>query len=85
MKSVMHCKFIKIVEGKKKDNSKYFRLFILDETEKNVQTIPFFISNEIALNLHNCPTLANIAISFDIYFTSQQVIRYKINQIVIEK
>lgn len=85
MITTLHCKFCKLYQGTKKDNTNYFILSVLEETEKKVNTYTFFINKEIASTLNNIKFLQNIDINFDIWFGSNDTMLYKIKQIVIEK
>lgn len=85
MVSVMHCKFLKISEFKKSDGTNFYKIILLEETEKDIHTLNFFLDNEIALNCKNIQYLQNIGVSFDIWFSSEGTLRYKIKNIVVEK
>lgn len=85
MISVIRCKFLKIYEIEKKDKTKFFILSVLDENEKNIKVINFYISNQDALNLRDTAYLNNMSISLDIWFTNENNLKYKINKIVVEK
>ena len=85
MISVLHCKFLKIFEFTKSDKTKGFRLRVLDENENDITSYSFFISNELAMNCKNIAKLQDVAISFDIWFSPDGTIRYRIKNIVVEK
>lgn len=84
MISVYRCEFAKLYQGVKKDNSKYYILTVTEESEKSFVNHNFFITNELALNLSKCNRGQKIAISFDIWFNSNNQMLYKIKQIVVE-
>lgn len=85
MISVLNCKFMKIIEYKNKStNRNFYLIYVLNETDKNVQCLPFFISNQDALNLKDTKPLTPLKISFDLYFTKENTIRYTINKIVLD-
>ena len=85
MISTLHCNFIKLYQGVKKDNSKYFILTVAEENEKTVINHKFFIDNELALNLDKCVREQKITVTFEIWFGSNDTMLYKIKQIIIEK
>lgn len=84
MVTVYRCKFLKLYEGTKEDKTKFYILNVLEETEKGVKVLRFFVDNTIALNLRNFKNFQDIAISFDLWFTNENNLRYKINKIVAE-
>lgn len=85
MVSVLHCKFLKIYEIEKKDKTKFYILSVLDENEKSIKVVNFYISQQDALNFNNVSYLTNMSISLDIWFTNENNIKYKINKIVVDK
>lgn len=85
MISVLRCKFLKIYEFEKKDKTKGFRLKVLEETDKDMTTHSFFIDNQTALNCKDIVSMQNIAISFELWLTADDIIHYKIKNIVTEK
>lgn len=85
MISVLRCKFLKIYEIEKKDKTKFYILSVLDENERNIKVINFYISNQDALNFQQVEYLSNMTISLDIWFTNENNLKYKINKIVVEK
>lgn len=85
MTSVLRCKFLKIYEFEKKDKTKFYILSVLDENEKNIKVVNFYISQQDALNFNNVSYLTNMSISLDIWFTNENNIKYKINKIVVDK
>lgn len=85
MITVLRCKFLKIYEIERKDKTKFYILSVLDENEKNIKVVNFYISQNDALNFQSVPYLNNMTISLDIWFTNENNIKYKINKIVVEK
>lgn len=86
MVTVLHGKFLKLFEFTKKDDkSKFYKITVLYVTDNTAQSIDFFINNQIALNLKNIEFLQNVAVSFDIWFSADGTMRYKITNVVIEK
>lgn len=85
MISVLHCKYLKIYEIEKKDKTKFYILSVLDENEKNIKVINFYISQNDSLTFQSVPYLTNLSISLDIWFTNENNLKYKINKIVVEK
>lgn len=85
MTSVLRCKFLKIYEIEKKDKTKFYILSVLDENEKNIKVVNFYISQQDALNFNNVSYLSNMSISLDMWFTNENNIKYKINKIVVDK
>lgn len=85
MVSVLRCKFLKIYEIVKKDKTKFYILSVLDENEKSIKVVNFYISQQDALNFNTIQYLTNLSISLDIWFTNENNIKYKINKIVVDK
>lgn len=83
MISVLECKFLRLNEYERKDKTKFYTISVLIENKKSIIVNNFFVDNEIALNLKNCSNLSKLHITFDIFFTVSNGIKYKINKIAI--
>ena len=85
MISVLHAKFSKLIEGERKDKTKYYQIQVLEETEKYNHLYTFFVDNKIALNMKSVQRDEKIGLSFDIWFSADSTMQYKLTNIVIEK
>lgn len=84
MTAVLRCKFLKIYELEKKDKTKFYVLSTLDDTDKRINIVDFYISQNEALNFQQVQYLSNLTISLDIWFSNDNNIKYKIDKIVVE-